>query len=177
MRVFVALPIPKATIEKISELQVPLEGVRWQKVSQMHLTLRFIGEADDELIEELKAGFSNIDAPPFKLEFTGLGHFPRRGKPKVLWVGVEKSEELMQLKNKIDPVCDQANLDPEDREYKPHITLGKNKYGNKEDILRYLDRYGEIEFEPVEVNYFTLYSSTLTPDGAIHDPLEEYKLT
>ena len=92
---------------------------------QQHLTLRFIGELDNGRLEEVAEALALVEGWPFELGLEGLGHFPPRGEPQVLWVGVTKSPELARLKRRIDRVLATVGLPPESRKFAPHVTLAR----------------------------------------------------
>src|SRR5918999_4019401 len=101
-RLFVALDLPDDVKQSLEHLTRGLGDVRWLGPEQQHLTLRFIGELDNGRMYDIAEALSLVAGVPFELRLKGLGHFPPRGEPRVLWVGVEKSAELAGLKRRID---------------------------------------------------------------------------
>ena len=99
--------------------------MRWLEPEQQHLTLRFIGELDNGRLEEVAEALALIEGAPFELGLQGLGHFPPRGEPQVLWVGVAKSPELARLKRRIDRALATVSLPPESRKFAPHVTIAR----------------------------------------------------
>ena len=102
-RLFVALRLPDPVKRSLEPLARGLGDVRWLAPEQQHLTLRFIGERRQRpRWTRSPRRWRWSRAPPFELGLEGLGHFPPRGEPQVLWVGVAKNPELAGLKRRID---------------------------------------------------------------------------
>src|SRR5688572_6260729 len=103
MRAFVALEIPKATRVRIADLigtlRPQLPGVRWLAPEAIHLTLRFLGESTDAQIERLKPLLAAAAAacPRREVHVSGLGMFPERGSPRVLWLGMPLPPDMVEL--------------------------------------------------------------------------------
>lgn len=176
MRLFVALPVPATVTQQMHRLQTGLEDVRWQSLETMHLTLRFIGDVGDEQAGELKRKLAAITHSAFTLTPSGIGVFPNSKAPKVLWVGLEESPPLMHLQQKVEQQCRSAGLDPEERSYTPHLTLGRIKQATTAEVDRYMARFEDTTFGRFDVSEFTLFESRLASDGAVHIAVEAYTL-
>ena len=177
MRLFVAITLPEKVKKQLGNLEKPIEGVRWQDSTQMHLTLRFIGSVDNEISEEVQKRLAKISHQSFKMDINGLGQFPERGKPRVLWAGVKEQAELMKLQEKVEEACVNSGLETEDRDYKPHITIAKVKNNKANGAVKlFIDEYKNFSLGSIPVNEFTLFNSKLSKEGAIHIPIEKYKL-
>ena len=124
-RLFVALDLPDSVKRSLEPLAKGLGDVRWSTPDQQHLTLRFIGEVGNGAVPEVVEALATVPAMPFALTLEGLGHFPPRGEPRVLWVGVQKSAELARLKRRIDRALEQAGIPPDGRKFAPHVTLAR----------------------------------------------------
>lgn len=168
MRLFTAITIPEEIKAGLEELFVPIEGVKWQDKSQMHVTLRFIGEVDSGTADQIKNALREVEVPPFDISLSKPGTFPESGKPKVIWVGVSHSVMLNELYDQLEEACQNAGLEPDNRSFKPHITLGRNKGNATIEIRKYLDRQVVPDFGSIHVSDFCLFRSDLTPQGAIH---------
>ena len=105
MRLFVALPLPVGVLKDLARLCSGLPGARWVAPENMHVTLRFIGEIDPPVAEEVDDLLSHIDAPAFEFRLAGLGTFGSRGRVRALWAGIEKSAPLERLQAKIEAAC------------------------------------------------------------------------
>ena len=167
-RLFVAIDLPDDVRAGLADLCFGIPGAKWVPPEQIHLTLRFIGEVDGAIFQDISETLADLRTPGFSLRLKGVGHFPPRKPPRVLWVGVEPQPVLIQLRNKVETALIRLGLLPEGRKFAPHITLARlhntplNKIGN------FLAGNSLFECPPFPVVTFQLYSSVLTPKGAIH---------
>ncbi|MBN2143983.1 MAG: RNA 2',3'-cyclic phosphodiesterase [Candidatus Aureabacteria bacterium] len=168
VRLFVGIDFPEEIKEKLSELCCGVPGAKWVEKPQMHLTLRFIGETDGGTFKEILDSLADVDIPPFLVTLKGIGYFPPHKEPNVLWAGIEKNEMLLRLKNKIDRVLVQLGLEPESRKFTPHVTLARLKDTPIPRLIRYMGEHSLFKIPQIPVNDFVLFSSVLSPKGAIH---------
>jgi 2'-5' RNA ligase len=176
-RLFVALALPDPVKRSLEPLARGLGDVRWLDPEQQHLTLRFIGELDNGRFEEVAEALGLVEGSPFELGLEGLGHFPPRGEPQVLWVGVAKSPELASLRRRIDRALAALGLLPEGRKFTPHVTLARVRAPlSRERLGTYLMRHNLYRSERFSVSSFHLFSSRLKPDGAQHLLEASYEL-
>jgi 2'-5' RNA ligase len=131
-RVFVAVRLPAAAGEQVSRVSRDLErglaDVKWVETENLHFTLRFFGELDPAAIDRAIGVVSTVTAATmaFTLRLEGLGTFPPRGRPRVIWVGVTSGrEELVALATGLDDRFIAEGLGPADRAFTPHLTLGR----------------------------------------------------
>jgi len=167
-RLFVAIDLPEEIKLVIGSLRCSLPGAKWVAESQIHLTLRFIGEVDDELLKMIVASLSGIVAAPFSLAMQGVGCFPPKRDPKVLWVGVDGGSALFALQGEIEKALVRKGVAPEDRPFSPHITIARLKETPAARVVPFLRHYARFATRSFPVTQFILYSSTLTPQGAVH---------
>ena len=121
-RLFVAIDLPEQVKEAVTGIvHRGVAGARWVPPEQLHLTLRFIGDCDERTFQEIRGGLSALKSAPFPLTIRGIGHFPPRGEPRVLWVGVEDSVELSTLQAKIEREIVSAGIEADKRRFSPHI--------------------------------------------------------
>jgi 2'-5' RNA ligase len=174
-RIYVALDLPEDVAEQVERLCVGLPDVRWSDPDDLHITLRFIGEVDEPTYEEIGEGLAHVTAPPFEVQLQGIGHFPPRGDPTTLWIGLAPSEGLQLLKRKVDRQLASLGVAPDPRKYAPHLTIARVRGGLPENRLgSFLKRLSLYRSEPFAVSGFTLYSSLLRADGAVHTPEATY---
>ena len=177
LRLFVALPLPDSVKHSLEPLARGLGDVRWLTPDQQHLTLRFIGEVDNGRLDEVADALALVEGWPFEVRLEGLGHFPPRGEPRVLWVGIEKNPDLKSLKWRIDRALADVGLGPETRKFAPHVTLARIRGPLSQDRLAtYLMRHSLYRSERFPVSDFHLYSSWLKPAGAEHQIEARYEL-
>ena len=175
-RLFIAIDLPEAVKKNLESMSFGIPGARWVSPDQIHLTVRFIGEVDGAMFLDIKNALAEVKITPFDLQLKGVGHFPPRGAPRVIWVGLEKSEQLQILRKKVDTALLKIGVEPERRKFSPHITLARLKNTPINKIANFLSGNGLFGQEPFQVEDFLLYSSTLTPKGAIHKVERVYSL-
>ena len=174
-RLFVGLRPPAAMREALLGAMGGLERARWQSAEQLHLTLRFIGEVERPLAEEVALALSNVRFAPFDLSLDGVGTFASRGRTRALWAGVAPHERVAQLHRKIDQALVRTGLAPEGRAYLPHITLARcNGASGPPD--RFLDHNSALASPPVRFDHFLLFESTLGSEGASYEAVARYRL-
>ena len=176
-RLFVAVDLPEQIKDRLAQLCFGLPNARWVKSEQLHLTVRFIGDVDSTTFRDVREALHEVNVAPFSVQLDGVGFFPPRGKPRVIWVGIQKSEPLVQLRNKVESVLVQTGLEPEGRKFSPHITLARLKNTSSSKVASFLTHNSLFMTESFQVNDFFLYSSVLNSKGAKHYIESEYPLS
>ena len=148
--------------------------MRWQADDQLHLTLRFVGEVERPVAEDLAAALQHIRFDSFPIALEGVGKFERH-RNGVLWAGVHQKEQLKALNAKVERACQSAGLAPEQRAFHPHITLARWK-GRAPRLDAYLERYGGLSSDSWEAAEFILYESHLGREGAHYEAIERFQL-
>lgn len=176
-RLFVAIDLPERVRDDIvAMVDRHLTAARWVPREQLHLTLRFIGDADDMMLRTIKGGLDRLRGGTFPLSLKGVGHFPPRGEPRVIWVGVEDSEELNSLQRAIEGEMVKAGVEADRRRFSPHITIARLRDCPTAQIARLEGKHRQFSAGPFPVEEFYLYSSILNRDGAIHRREAAYRL-
>ena len=176
-RLFVALDMPPAVNDSLIGLCQGVDGANWADSAPFHLTLRFIGDVDDGLLQDIQYALANINAPAFDLALKGVGYFPPRGPAKILWAGIEELPLLLRLRGQVAATLEAIGLEPERRKFAPHITLARFKRGPAAARLgEFLSTHALFRTEPFQVTQFHLYSSRLRPGGALHRIEASYPL-
>ncbi len=176
-RLFVAIDLPDEVRERIASLDGTVPGGRWVPREQLHLTLRFIGEVDEEGFRGIKSVLEGVRGAPFVLTLAKVGHFPPGRRPRVLWVGIEGCAALLELQQRVEAALAGAGIIPEERRFSPHITVARLKETSAETVTAFEERHAAFRAGPVSVTEFHLYSSSLTRAGAIHTREASYLLT
>ena len=176
-RLFIAVDLPDAIKKNLESMFFGIPGARWVALDQLHLTVRFIGDVDGSLFLDIKSALAETRISPFNIQLKGVGHFPPRGAPRVIWVGIEKNEPLQLLRKKIAGTLLKIGVKPEKRKFSPHITLARLKNTPPQKVANFLSGNGLFSQEPFQIDDFKLYSSTLTPKGAIHKVERIYSLS
>ncbi|NBC16545.1 MAG: RNA 2',3'-cyclic phosphodiesterase [Bacteroidetes bacterium] len=175
-RLFVALDLPEERRAPLVDLQTDALSARWTPPEQYHLTLRFIGDVPERQADAVEQALAPVSGAPFDLRGPGLGVFPSRRKPRVLFADIQRVEALMTLQRRIDEALLRAGVDRADKPFHPHITVARLKRARPQAVRRYLRERQDFHLAPFPVTAFVLYQSDLTPDGAIHTPRASFAL-
>lgn len=183
MRTFIAIPLPKECQTMLDQLQQSLRvykaEVRWVAIPSIHLTLKFLGEANPETIPKLSARLdeNTRSERPFGLRLYGLGCFPDLKNPRVIWCGITgETDALLRLQQKVEKTCTDFGFAPEDRPFRPHLTLGRvNGKRNLQPLQDYIKIGSDLE-RSFQTNHFNIYRSILKPEGAEYTVLQSIML-
>lgn len=184
IRAFIAVGIDPKTVERISEatdqLKPSIAGIRWAPLTNLHLTVKFLGDVEETTIDPIARALRQHIAPfpRFTINAKGLGVFPDVKRPQVLWVGLE-GIHLAELASTVETALKPLGFEPEKRGFKPHLTIGRWRQRDKSTakFIAELERWAGYEFGKSEVRNIILFQSMLRPEGAIHRPLEKILLS
>ncbi len=177
IRAFVAIPLPERVR---AGLATTLEGLRSGRPvdeENLHLTLLFLGEQDDEALAEVHEQLSGIVEAGFELTLAGLGTFGSE-QPRTLWLGVRAEPRLIALQKAVSRTVRKAGLDLPHRRFVPHVTLARFRQGEPvgEGFARFVSGHAGLTLPAFPVRRFSLLASTLRPKGAVYDELANYPL-
>lgn len=175
-RLFTALEIPREVALSLSLLRGGLPGARWIDVENYHLTLRFVGDVDGPLADELIHALDRVDRRPFTLSLSGVGSFGSK-KPHSIWAGVQSSPELMALQAEVNRICQRLGLAPDPRKFSPHVTLARLRHCRLDDVVAYLGGHGNFRAMPFTVSRFVVMSSRDSVGGGPYIVEEAYPLS
>lgn len=183
IRLFIAMPLPPSVQEYLDRLIADLHDqgadVKWVAAKNIHLTIRFLGDTDEQLVQQLASmldavgsRFSSVDTIIDK-----FGGFPHMQLPNIFWVGLKGQTELLaQFATATELAIRPYGFAPENRPFRAHLTLGRvKKTRGLSALLAYVPML-KIEPVPIHFDRIVLYQSTLTPKGAVYSPLHETKL-
>lgn len=172
-RLFVATRPPQEIRAALLTLMGGIMGARWQDDDQLHLTLRFVGEIDGRVADDLMDALRHVDFPPFEIALSGIGSFASKGHVDTLWAAVQPRLLLENLHRKIDRACGRVGLAPEGRAYLPHITLARlgRSAGSP---ASFLSRHAGLSSPMFTVDHFSLFESRLGHAGARYHEVERY---
>ena len=179
LRLFIALDLPSAIQASLCNMACEIKGVRPVPRDQLHLTLKFIGDVEKKALISLKEALMPVRSPAFHLNLLGVGYFPPRGTPRIVWAGISPQRELLMLQSSIEQTLGNLGYAKEERPFSPHITLARLKLFHNDSLKSFLARHRDFRAEPCLIESFNLYSSNLTNTGAIHNleaafPLERF---
>ena len=182
-RVFFGIKIPfegkvKSLINE-TKLSFNHENIKWVSPQNLHLTLLFMGDREEEKIAEITDYLKEriIDRQPFDLRLKGLGAFKSPGNPRVLWIGTEPSEELQQLKYDLDRLLVDLGMDIEpDKAFHPHLTIARPKFIKDRNTLKnWIKENKSRELDEITVSSFTFFESKLSSKGPIYNSLYSFE--
>ena len=168
-RLFVSLELPESVAQSLTRLNPQRRGVRWLAVEQMHLTLGFLGDVAADAEENFRAQLRAIRFTAFFLPVRGLGIFPGKGRPKIVWIGIGGGHpHLFQLHKRVTDAALAAGLEADLRPWHPHITLARCHDVSAESINPFLRAHADYDAGLVRIDSFQLKSSLLMPAGSVY---------
>jgi len=176
MRAFIAIETSAELREKMAELQkqLDIDGVNLVEKENLHLTLHFLGEIDENTKDRVVQAMSKINSKKFEMSCGGVGAFPSNNYIRVIWVGAE-APEIREIYEQLGGELAKIGLKKE--EFSPHITLARVKFlKDKSKLTEFLGESSEIEIGDCVVDRVILKKSTLTPKGPVYENVYEKKL-
>jgi 2'-5' RNA ligase len=156
------------------------EQIKWVDKTKMHLTLAFIGETSENTIRDISGMLKGICSAKDKFEFevSGLGLFRNINDPRVVWAGINDQGNLRALFSTINAGLEQLGIQTEEKDFKPHLTLGRIKRLKDKDTLEKLLTLNKATiFQYVEVKEVIYYESVLQQTGPLYIPIKVFKLS
>jgi 2'-5' RNA ligase len=176
VRAFIALELDPRLRTALSELQQRLRptlaGIKLVRPEGIHLTLRFLGATTPEQIEALAPRLASAAGacPPLDVPVRGVGTFPDRGSPRVLWVGLELPPAAFELQRACERAARDARFEREERPFRAHLTLGRWRERAARPALP------ETDLGTTRVDSLVLFKSELLKGGAVYTPLARFAL-
>jgi 2'-5' RNA ligase len=176
VRLFIAIDIPELLRDEIADTYRAIPGAKWVDEKQLHCTLRFIGDVPDNTIEQVSASLEQIHTHPYLLTIKGVGFFPPRNIPRILWFGLNPPAEIISMQSKIEKACVNIGLQAEARKFHPHITVARLNNPHQEKIAEFIVSNALFLSEQFEVTHFHLYRSHLGKVQAHYEKLISFAL-
>lgn len=185
MRTFVAIELPEVVHAALEDLKGRLRdaGVRasWVKAGNIHLTLRFLGEIDEDqsarIVDMLESEYASVR--PFVLQVRGVGAFPNARRLSVLWVGCEPADgPLERVQQAAETAARAVGLAPEAKAFRPHLTIARVKdWRAAGPVSEALDRAKDFDAGEFDAAGVALFRSRLMPAGAVYERLKEFRFS
>jgi 2'-5' RNA ligase len=171
-------PFPKL-IEFEKELKDTGASIKLVEPENVHITLKFLGETNEDYIEPIYRVIKNAtqDVNKFNIILEGAGVFPNQKYLKVIWLGIKQGEKLGSIAQKIDKELHELGFKKEKRNFSAHLTIARVRSSkNKEKLLQIIEKYTDSKFAEINVNSIKLKKSELTQKGPIYTNLKDIRL-
>ncbi|MCP4570511.1 MAG: RNA 2',3'-cyclic phosphodiesterase [FCB group bacterium] len=182
VRLFIALLLPDEIKQALEQLIIDFkprgQGIRWVAAKNMHLTLKFVGETTEDMIEPIGQALTTVldGKQSHVIKISGCGGFPNLKNPRVLWAGLDGAEPAAVMAKEIDEELRRLGFPKEKRPLSPHLTLGRIKQRSDiSDLTTYMQSL-TFTSEPITLDRVALVKSTLTPSGPIYENLKLFTL-
>jgi 2'-5' RNA ligase len=178
VRAFLSIDIDdQSLLSQIERIQLRLDPqaakMKLVEINNIHFTLRFFGDTKLDKISQIRDHLGRIVIEPFEIRIAGVGAFPNKRRPRVVWIGVsERGQQVRNLKLEIDSLLEDIGYQVEKRKYTPHATIARVRH--VKDSRRIADNLEDLVNESIGVmtiSGFTMKKSTLTPTGPIYDTM------
>lgn len=152
--------------------------IKWTPAENFHITLKFIGDTEESNIQSIETALESAAqfCSAFELKIKDFGVFPNAKMPRIVYAGVNKTDELKSLHQVIDQFLKEIGFKPEKQAFVPHVTLGKAKFVSNAKKLEQILLNQSFETDTFSVEYFSLYESILTPKATVYNELQRFYL-
>jgi 2'-5' RNA ligase len=178
-RLFIGIRPPESVRDSLLDAMEALDGARWVDEDNLHVTLRFVGEVERPVANDLAEALGRIEAPRFELRIAGTGAFDRSRRhqsyPHAVWAAVPLTEPLESLRQKVERACESVGLGRETRRFTPHVTLARTDRAT-EPVAGWLAATADLRAGPWTVDGFILFESRLGHTGAAYEEVVRYAL-
>lgn len=187
MRTFIAIELSDEIRSFLSQIESHLKysgaDVKWVDENNIHLTLKFLGEIDEEKCNKVKDALDKIAdlTRSFEISIKDIGAFPKIDYPRVIWVGLDKgTSESKLLAENIDEALSKIGFEKEARPFTAHLTIGRVRSSKNKQVLK--EKMGSVGLQGARdkkqvVSSIILFQSKLTPKGSIYTKLHEARLS
>jgi RNA 2',3'-cyclic 3'-phosphodiesterase len=183
MRIFIGIKLDSVAADRIEKFLKPFKKiaspVRWVKTKNIHLTLKFIGDVSEETYANIEKAlvetdFRDTSGGPLGLKLEGCGKFGPRESISIFWIGLADNLRLKAIYEGIESALENVGIPRDERSFKPHITVGRNKKRfNFKPFFELIEENGDGFVAEMKATHFQLFKSKLTPDGPIYTVLKE----
>jgi 2'-5' RNA ligase len=184
MRCFIAVNLDDSMKREIGSVITGLKSgnwdVKWVPAENLHITLKFLGETSEDLAERIKRELAVISGRygHLDLSFRGVGVFPDRKRPRVVWIDLFYPEELRRLQEEVEQILSTIGFEREDRPFSPHLTIGRIRSSRGKDfLLNAMEALKDKDFGNIRADRISLMKSDLKPTGAQYSVVAEFPLT
>jgi RNA 2',3'-cyclic 3'-phosphodiesterase len=188
MRTFIAVDFPPNMLKKIGEITsyfktlAPEKNLKWVEIANLHLTIKFLGEIEENKTAQVKHTLSQAlkEQNCFDIEIVGLGMYPNKNNPRVIWLGISGAKPLSEIYQVLNRELSTLDITPEQRAFSPHLTIARIRrhtdHKQAQQIGQILSEYKVKSLGATTIEQVHLYQSVLTPSGPIYTLLHSVDL-
>ena len=187
MRLFVAIELSEAVaasaLDLISRLRsaaaklAPQSRITWVTAERLHITVRFIGHVEDSKGDAVRGVLAALPGERFDLTIAGVGTFPPKGGPRVIWAGLTAGRpQLISLEKLVSDRLREAGVPPEERPFNPHVTLARVRDAQGLRAGTLVEPVRDLVLGSTRVDAITLFESRLSPKGPTYVALQRTAL-
>jgi 2'-5' RNA ligase len=173
---FIGINFPDHVKKTLGRICGGLSFIQWTEEENFHLLIRNLGRPDFATFKDICEALSQVQIPPFNIKIEGLTPHQTKGARGELWANVVQTSDLKELKKEIDHALKPLSLEVIDRNFFPHVTLGKYDQLSKERFARYLMDFGSFSCPPFLIDHFAVYSVQMTPKKFFYKEEETFLL-
>jgi len=181
IRSFIAFDIDNdSVVNRIASAQKLLiqtnADLKLVEPKNIHITVRFLGAINPEMVEKVYATMKNVKFTPFNIQLTGLGVFPTMNYPRVVWAGItDGAGQLKSIFEQLEPQIHDLGFAPDPNGFSPHLTIARVRSGaNKQRLVDLVQRQENFDFGIIRADSLRLKKSQLSPRGPAYSTLKEY---
>ena len=182
VRSFLAIELKEDLVPKILDVQKEFKktnaNIKYVPSKNMHFTLKFFGNIDEEMIEDISLSVEKVimNYSSFDLSIKNCGCFPNKNVIKVLWLGLDEGSPIKSLQKDLDREFKKLGFKKE-KNFISHLTIGRVKSPkNEKEIRKTIEKLENIEIGQMTVSRICLKKSTLTPQGPIYEDIKVFEL-
>lgn len=183
MRLFIATTFPESVLrdvnERVAKIKPRLPSASWVRLETQHLTLAFLGEQDQSLIDRITPALEKRlgSMKKFTASIAGAGFFPNPRRARVGWMGLDPAQPFCEMASAARDVATKNQVELDRADFRPHLTLMRLRDAWPPASIETFEKaLRDYRSAPFAVDTVTIFSSSLHPDGAIHTPLRQIAL-
>ena len=176
IRTFIAVELPEKFLPEIERIgsMIKIPGVKLVEPGLVHITMKFLGDINEDKVEPIALAMSEIKCKPFEARIEGIGVFPKPSYVRVVWLGAQGDFDT--LHSEVEHVLSPFKFD-KDGDFTPHATLARVKQPvNRIELMEKIKNIGDADLGTFNVSSISLKKSTLAPRGPVYETLNEIKL-